>query len=288
MIVILGAAGQTGTAALRRLAAMGVPARAMVSRADSADKVRAAGASEVVIGNLKSAEDVRRALAGASRVYHICPVMSDAEIPIGQNVIAAARAEKVDQLVFHSLIHAQVDALLHHRDKRVVEGLIIDSLVPYTFLQPTMYMQNMLWEWDNITERGVYRAPYSTRARMSLIDLEDIALVAAKVLTEPGWNGGGFELCSGDNLTREEMAATIGHVLGKPVRAEAYSIDEWRPIGAKTRTPFQVERVATMYAHYDKHGLSGGNSRVLAMILGRAPATYRDFVARVARERGAA
>ncbi|MBL8377684.1 MAG: NmrA family NAD(P)-binding protein [Burkholderiales bacterium] len=287
MIVILGAAGQTGTAALRRLKAMGVPARAMVSRAESEDKVRSAGASEVVIGNLRSAADVRRALAGASRVYHICPVMSDAEIPIGQNVIAAARAERVDHLVFHSLIHAQVDALLHHRDKRVVEGLIIESLVPYTFLQPTMYMQNMLWEWDNITGRGVYRAPYSAAARMSLIDLEDISAVAAKVLTEPGWDGGGFELCSGDNLTREEMAATIGQVLGKPVRAEAYSIDEWRPIGAKTRTPFQVERVATMYAHYDKHGLAGGNARVLAMMLGRTPTTYREFVARVARERGA-
>ena len=286
MIVILGAAGQTGTAALRRLAAMGVPARAMVSRSESADKVRAAGATEVVIGNLKSGEDVRRALAGASRVYHICPVMSDAEIPIGQNVIAAARAEKVDQLVFHSLIHAQVDALLHHRDKRVVEGLIIESLIPYTFLQPTMYMQNMLWEWDNMVRHGVYRLPYSADARMSLVDLEDIAGAAATVLTDRDWEGGSFELCSGDNLTRHEMAVVIADVIARPVRAEEYPIEEWRPIGAATRTPFQVERVATMFEHYDRHGLSGGNGRVLKMMLGRKPTSYREFVTRVARERG--
>ena len=74
------------------------------------------------------------------------------------------------------------------------------------------------------------------------------------------------------------------HGLLEPVLKMA--IEEWKPIGAKTRTPFQVERVATMFGHYDKFGLSGGNGRVLAMILGRKPTSYRDFAARVARERG--
>jgi uncharacterized protein YbjT (DUF2867 family) len=287
VIVVLGAAGQTGTAVLRELQRRGVPARALVSRPESETKVRAAGASEVVRGDLKDAADVRRALAGATRAYHICPVMSDAEIPIGANVIAAARAEGVRHLVFHSLVHTQVDALLHHRDKRVVEGMIIESLIPYTFLQPTMYMQNVQWEWDNIVAKGVYRAPYSTTARMSLVDLGDIAQAAARVLTEPGWEGGAFELCSGENLTRDEMAATLAAVLGRPVRAESYPIEEWKPIGAKTRTPFQVERVAAMYAHYDACGLSGGNGRVLELLLGRRPTGYRAFVERFARGRGA-
>jgi uncharacterized protein YbjT (DUF2867 family) len=288
VIVVLGAAGQTGTAALRALARRGAPARAMVSKAVSAEQVRAAGATDVVVGDLRSAADVRRALAGASRVYHICPVMSDAEIPTGEDVIAAARAEGVGHFVFHSLVHAQVDALLHHRDKRVVEGRLIESLLPYTCLQPTMYMQNVLREWDGILASGVYRLPYSEHARMSLVDLDDVGEAAATVLTGAGWEGGCFELCSGDNLTRVEMARAIGEAIGRPVRAETYSIEAWKPIGARTRTPFQVERVARMFEHYDRCGLPGGNARVLAMILGRSPTSYREFLARTVRERGAA
>lgn len=286
MIVVTGAAGQTGQAVLRQLRSRGVAARALVSREASAARVRAAGASRVVVGDLRSAAHVRRALEGASAVYHVCPVMSDDEIGIGNNVIAAAQANRVDRFVFHSLVHVQCDALLHHRDKRYVEEALIESGLDYTFLKPTMYMQNMLQSWDQIVGEGVYRLPYSEHARMGLVDLEDVAEAAAIVLSQEGWNGGEFELCSGDTLTRVQMAAVLSRELGRPVRAEAYPIEEWKPIGARTRTPFQVERVARMFEHYDRHGLSGGNPRVLQMILGRRPTGYADFVRRVAAGHG--
>jgi NAD(P)H dehydrogenase (quinone) len=285
VIAITGAAGQTGVALLRRLQLGAVHVRAMVSREASVERVRSAGATEVSIGDLRSQTDVRRALQGARVVYHICPVMSDDELGVGRNVIAAACAEGADRIVFHSLVHAQSDALLHHRDKRHVEQELIESGLAYTLLKPTMYMQNMLWEWEAISQRGVYRLPYSEHARMSLVDVEDVAEAAAVVLTGDGWAGGEFELCSGDNLTRVQMAAVLSEVLGRPVRAESYPIDEWRPIGARTRTPFQVDRVGAMFGHYDRHGLAGGNPRVLQMILGRRPTSYLEFVRRAAGQR---
>jgi uncharacterized protein YbjT (DUF2867 family) len=286
MIVVTGASGVTGLALLQALRRRNVPARAMVSRESSAAAVREAGASEAVVGNLRAAGDVRRALEGASRVYHICPRVSDDELGIGRNVIEAARAHGLRQFVFHSLVHAQSEAMLHHRDKRHVEEALIMSGLPYTILKPTMYMQNLLWEWDNVTTRGVYRLPYSEHSRMSLVDLDDVAEAAATVLTQDGWDGGEFELCSGDNLTRVEMAAVLTQVLGRPVKAETSTVEEWKPIGSLTRTPFQVDRVIRMFGHYDRHGLPGGNGRVLRMILGRAPTTYREAVRRMAAARG--
>lgn len=285
MITITGAAGNTGQALLRALRARGAAVRAMVSREASVAKVREAGASEVVIGNLRDEADVRRALEGATRVYHICPVMSDDELGIGRNVIAAAAANGVRHFVFHSLVHSQCDTLLHHRDKRYVEEALIESGLSYTFLKPTMYMQNMLLEWDAITQRGVYRLPYSENARMSLVDLDDVAQAAAVVLMQDGWSGGEFELCSGDNLTRVEMCKVLSGALGRPVHAQTMTIEEWKPIGARTRTPFQVELVARMFAHYDRYGLSGGNARVLQMMLGRAPTSYAAFVRKAAVQR---
>jgi len=99
------------------------------------------------------------------------------------------------------------------------------------------------------------------------------------VRSRRGWEGGCFELCSGDNLTRSQMAVVLAEVLGQPVRAERGDRDAWianaRRLG--TRTEFQIARVLAMFEHYDRYGLSGGTAKVLEMVLGRKPTSYCDF-----------
>jgi uncharacterized protein YbjT (DUF2867 family) len=284
VIVVTGASGITGLAVLHALARRGTPPaalRAVVGRESSAAPARAAGAGEVVAGDLEQPATALRALQGAKKLYHICPRMSPSELQIGRHLIAAGIAAGLEHFVFHSLVHAQCDAMGHHRDKRLVEEALLESPLPYTFMQPTMYMQNLLQNWDEVREKGVWRLPYSVHARMSLVDLDDVAEAAARVLAEPGWDGGAFELCCGERLTRVQMCEAISVVLGREVRAESYPIEEWKPLGARTRTPRQVERVAAMFAHYDRFGLHGGNGRVLGMLLGRDPTRYAAFVQRL-------
>ncbi|MEI8268112.1 MAG: NmrA family NAD(P)-binding protein [Betaproteobacteria bacterium] len=284
MIVVTGASGITGLAVLRALGRCGTSSaglRAVVGRQGSAVAVRAAGAGEVVVGDLESPATARHALQGAKKLYHICPRMSPSELQIGRHLIAAGIAAGLEHFVFHSLVHAQCDAMGHHRDKRLVEEALLESPLPYTFMQPTMYMQNLLQDWGEVREKGVWRLPYSMHARMSLVDLEDVAEAAARVLTEPGWDGGAFELCSGERLTRVQMCEAIAAALGRDVRAQSYPVEEWKPLGARSRTPWQVERVAAMFGHYDRFGLHGGNGRVLGLLLGREPTRYAAFVQRL-------
>lgn len=280
MILLTGASGNTGRRVLSALVARGAPVRTFVSRQSSALRVKAEGASEVVTGDFQDAAAIDRAMAGVSAVYHLCPPMSHDEVGIGRRMIDSATRMGVGHFVFHSLVHAQVDALQHHRDKRVVEGLLCESRLAYTILQPTMYMQNLAMEWETVVREGVYRQPYSSEVRMSLVDLDDVAEAAAVALTEPGYAGGCFELCSGDNLTRAEMAQALSEVLQRPVAAEQGNTGEWleRARSLGTRSEFQIERVLAMFAHYDRHGLSGGNSKVLESMLGRKPNDYRAFL----------
>lgn len=280
MILVTGAGGLTGLAVLRALAQRGVAARAFVHRPAAAALARSAGAVQAVVGDLRDRADVRRALADVRQLYHIAPSMSDAEVEIGHVLIDAGRSAGLTHFVFHSVIHAQCDAMGHHRDKRLVELALIESGLPYTLMQPTMYMQNLLPAWDGICSRGVYRLPYSEQARMSLVDVNDVAEAAAEVLAGSGWDGAAFELCSSDRLTRVEMASVIARVLGRPVRAERCPLDEWLA-AAGSRTPFQLGRVAAMFAHYDRFGLPGGNPRVLRMMLGRDPTRFEAFVRRL-------
>lgn len=283
MILVTGSAGVTCRAVIAALAARGAAARAFVSREGSRDRVLAAGAREAVVGDLRRAQDVRRAMHGVRAVYHVCPNMSDEEIGIGANAIAAARGARVGRFVYHSVVAPQIEAMPHHWDKLRVEALLIGSGLDYTILQPAVYMQNLAFQWRDVSERGEYPQPYSPGARLTLVDVHDLAAAAARVLTEPGWEHGTFELASADTLDRHAMCATIAGVIGRPVRATTVALADWRRATAPRLGQAATDRLEAMFRYYDRHGLAAGSPRALSSMLGRPPTGFADFVERFAR-----
>ncbi len=287
MILLTGASGPTGSVMLKHFAKRGLKVRAFVNRPESAEKALKAGAAEAIAGDINRREDVRRAMAGCDQVYFVAPRFFETEIAIGGWMIEAAREQGMRQFIYHSVLHAQVDGLPHHRDKRVVEGMIMESLLPYTILQPTQYFQVSTRDWKGIATTGEFSTPFGADQKLAVADLEDIAEAAAITASQPGWTGGCFELMSGDSYTRHEMAAIMSEALGKPVKAVVEDVGHWRAHQKKTGafSDSQIARAEKMFEHYSSHGLSGGNGRVLEMILGRKPTAYRDYVMRLGKER---
>jgi NAD(P)H dehydrogenase (quinone) len=259
--------------------------RALVRRDEQTQLVKSLGAKEEILGDMRDVTTLRRAAQGARAVYHICPNVSADEIQIGKTAIAAAREAGVEQFVFHSVLHPQTEAMTHHWKKLRVEEALFESGLPFTILQPASYMQNMLGGWQAIVERGVYEVPYSVDARMSMVDLEDIAQAAAVVLTEPGHLGATYELAGPEVLTQTQVAEILSKHLKRPVRAEQVTIDAWtRQAQASGMGPYQIETLIKMFHYYDRHGL-WGNPRVLSQLIGRSPMKFETFVARTVRER---
>jgi uncharacterized protein YbjT (DUF2867 family) len=62
MILMTGAAGPTGLAILRQLAARNADIRVLTRSEESADRTRAAGATEVVLGDFRSDTDLKTAM----------------------------------------------------------------------------------------------------------------------------------------------------------------------------------------------------------------------------------
>ncbi len=287
MILVTGAAGKTGRAIVRALAAKGWPLRALVRRAEQIAPIEALGAREVMAGDLRSEAALNRAARGARAIYHICPNVHPDEVAIGRAVIAATRAAGVERFVFHSVLHPQTEAMPHHWHKLRVEEMLFESGLRYTILQPAPYMQNVLAEWRTIVEQGVYRVPYSVDAPFSPVDLEDVAEAAVAALSEPDHAGAIYELAGPEVLTPAAMAETLSHALSRPVRIERISIEAW--IGrarASGMGEYAVDTLAKMFGYYDRFGLSG-NPRVLSCLLGRAPTRFEMFVRRSALERQA-
>jgi uncharacterized protein YbjT (DUF2867 family) len=280
VILVTGAAGKTGRAVIRVLAAKGEAVRALVHRSEQVRLVEEMGAREVVVGDMRLQAAMDQAAWGVQTVYHICPNMSPDEVAIGQAAMSAARSAGVQHLVYHSVLHPQVEALPHHRQKLRVEEQLFESGLPCTILQPAAYMQNVLAYWSQITGQGVYPVPYAVETRLGMVDLEDVAEAAAIVLTEPGHVGATYELASAEVLSQAEAAAILSQQLGHPVRAEAVPLETWERRARESGLgDYQVETLVKMFHYYERYEF-WGNPRVLGWLLGRPPATFAAFVER--------
>ncbi len=285
MILITGAAGKTGLATIRTLASQGKQTRALVRNGQQGQRAAAAGARESVLGDLHDRQTLIQAARGARAIYHICPNLSEQEVTIGHNVIAAASAAGVRRLVYHSVLHPQTEAMPHHWLKLAVEAALFEAVLPFTILQPAAYMQNVLAGWDGIMEQGVYSVPYAVETRLGMVDLEDVAIAAARVLTEEGHEGATYELAGAQVLTQVQVAERLGQALGRPVRAVQEPIAEWvqRAQGAGLGE-YQVQALLKMFAYYERYGF-WGNARVLSQLIGRTPTTFEAFLQRTVQER---
>jgi uncharacterized protein YbjT (DUF2867 family) len=210
---------------------------------------------EVVVDLLDS-HSLRAGMRGVDAVYHMAPNMHPAELEIGRHVISAAQELGVERIVYHSVLHPQIEAMPHHWDKMRVEEAVIESRLRWTILQPAPYVQNF-----NRPAVGVLRVPYRVDAPFSFVDLRDVAEAAAIVLTGIGFDYGIYELAGPQVMTVAALARGLG------VKVESTDSGEVPP------------RLAAMFEYYDRHGLVG-NPAALAMLLGRPPTSALDALLR--------
>jgi NAD(P)H dehydrogenase (quinone) len=252
-------------------------------RRDAQEKiVRDAGAQEVVVGDLLDAGAIARLTDDVGAIYHICPNVSPDEVEIGRMLLDAARQAGVERFVFHSVLHPQTEAMPHHWRKLRVEEALFTSGLAYTVLQPAPYMQNVHAYWERALREGVYPVPYASTARVTMVDLEDVAEVAARVLMDDGHLGATYELCGPENFDATEVASGLGEGLGRTVRARFVPREVWQAEARAAGLDEQrCETLLAMFRYYERHGLEG-NPSVLRWLLGRQPTSFRQFVERTA------
>lgn len=282
MILVTGAGGKTGKAVLKALVARNAAVRALVRSTTHHADLETIGVSDIVVGNMDDPHALPRALHGASAVYHICPNMSPLELPFAKAIVAAANAEGIKRLVYHSVLHPRIEAMPHHWAKLRVEEMLFGSGLDITILQPTAYMQNTLAEWDRMKRDGIYRVPYPIETKLSLVDLDDVAEAAALALTEDGHIGATYELVGTQPMNQSEIAEAFGRALNKTVRAEAESAEIWeRRARGAGMDEYQLQTLIKMFQAYARDGLKG-NPNVLGWLLKRPPTSLASFAARLA------
>jgi len=279
-VLVVGAAGRFGGLVVTELSARGAGVRALVRSVEQAALARRRGATQVAIGDLRHPDSLAEAMDGVDGVFHLGPAFSSDEAELGLRMIDLARLGGVRKFVF-SGVNRPTNGLANHTSKQPVEQALYASGLSFTILQPATLYQNIATAWPTVVEQGIFVEPFSRMARVSRVDYRDVAEVAAVALTEDRLDCGTFELFADGAPDRDEVAAMMTEVLGRPIEAGDMPFEDWV---AAARPPFDAAGLAAFARvndYYDKHG-SPGNSLVLRAILGRAPRTLRNYLADLA------
>jgi len=282
MILVTAANGNQGKLLVRRLLAANHVLRACVRSDTSAQILRDAGVTDVIVGDITDQKKLASAMDGVEKVYHVGPTLHPKEREMGFAAIDAARAAGVKHFVFSSVLHAIITDLIQHEIKRDIEEYLLSSGLEFTILQPSNYM--MPFRLKSVFEEGVFRLSWSLERYQSMVDISDITQVAATVLTHSNQHAGAtYELVAPGRYTAHDLANIASGVLGRDIRVEQIDPDVFlkqRHGGADiSQFPYEARLARAISTRYSDHDFIG-NPNVLTWLLGREPTTWEQFVQR--------
>jgi len=199
------------------------------------------------------------------------------------DLLARAADHGVRRVV--ALSATNVDEPLDHQPSRFngdrnkeVEAAAVASGLEWVSLRAAYFAINTVYSWGGQLRGGdTVHAPFPTAAE-SPIGERDLAAVAAHALAADDLVGSKLVLTGPESLTHEELVATIGSVLGRPLRFTAVSSAAAAAgmIAAGHAEPF----VAALMARYEREaGRPAHVSGDVEKVLGRPAHTFAEWVA---------
>jgi uncharacterized protein YbjT (DUF2867 family) len=276
MILVTGATGTSGRDLVRRLSEMGAAFKAMVRKDTDRETLEAAGVTAVV-ADYRDPVRLAEALAGVEQVYLIGPA-DPPQVTHEGDVVEAARRAGVRRIVKQSAMAAHdMSACTFKRWNGMVERQVMQSGVAYTILRPTGFMQNFVnYDSTRIAAEAVLRSP-RREARVSWIDVRDIAAAAVAVLIEEGHDGRVYDLTGPEALSDHDIAAKLSAATGREIRCEPLSDAEWFGLMRSRGLPASTVRsMLSLHLAYraESPGLVTGWVEVLS---GQAPRSFDAF-----------
>lgn len=220
MILVTGATGNVGAELVKRLSKRKEKMRAFVHSRERATEIALPGV-EFVEGDFSKPSSFLPALVDVVRLFLLIP--SSAHVEQQQkDLVDAAKQQKVRHIVKLSQLGAREHSTgRFQRYHGAVENYILKSGLRYTFLRPNLFMQGLLNFRSTISSQGALYAP-AGNARVSVVDVRDIAAVAEQALTESGHEGKVYDITGPESLTHAEMAVKLPRLCKKRLPKSIY------------------------------------------------------------------
>jgi NAD(P)H dehydrogenase (quinone) len=282
-ILVSGATGRTGGAAVDELLKMGKRVRAYVRKdGEKAAGLRARGV-EIAVGDFTDIDAIRAAMEGIRSAYFLHPI-APGIIGAAAYFAQAAKEAGVTAIVNMSQISARREAASHAaQDHWVAERVFDWSGIATTHLRPTFFADWLIYPHlgKDIWATKTIDFPFAN-GRHAPIASEDQGRVIAHVLANPGGHEGRIYTLHGPvEMNHTEIAAAMSEVLGAEISYAPSSIAAFKQKLEQVLKfpPFLVQHLGEVAQDY-QHGIFAGTNDNVERITGTPALSVQAFIAK--------
>lgn len=279
MILVTGATGSVGGTVVRELLAQGVAPTAMIRDLRDASKLPAG--VEPVQGDFSDPASLRRALRGADAAYLVCGPVPEL-VELETNFLTACREEGTPNVVLQSALGAGDFPKSFPAWHRRVEDKARAMQIPASILRPNGFMQNIATSFaPSIRAQDRFYDGLGS-ARISYIDVRDIAVAAARLLRSADGIGKTYELHGPEPIGDAELAARFSEAAGRPIACVSLTLDQMKQGMIASGMPeARATPVVELYEYY-LSGRGEGSDQVLRDLIRKPPRTLDAYLREIA------
>ena len=280
-ILVSGASGRTGGAAIDTLLQMGKRVRAYVRSDDERAAALRQRGVDIAVGDFTDIDHIRAAMEGISSAYFLYPI-APGIIGAAAYFAQAAKEAGVTAIVNMSQISARRESTSHAAQDHWVSERVFDwSGVATTHLRPTFFADWLVYPHNakEIWTKKKIEFPFEN-GRHAPISADDQGRVIGHILAKPaGHEGKIYTLHGPVEMNHTEIAAAMSDVLGAKIEYAPTSIEVFKQKMEQLYKfpPFFVQHLVEVAQNY-REGIFAGTNDVVEKITGTPALSIPAFI----------
>jgi uncharacterized protein YbjT (DUF2867 family) len=278
-ILITGATGTVGSEVVKQLSAKGeniivkAAARSATDNTfENLDRV------QVVQLDYDKPDRLAVALKGVDKLFLLTPFQSNM-VDLTSNLVSEAKKAKVKYIAKQSVMGADAEpGITPGRLHRQAEKIIEESGIPFTFLRPNFFMQNFVNYYSNlIRSQGAFYTPAGD-AKVSFVDVRDIAAVAVKsLINDNQQKGRAYNITGGEALSYGQAAEILSKAVGKKINyVNVTDQDARKGMKDMSMDEWTIKSMIELF-EITRAGYVSEISPIVEQVTGNKPITFSKF-----------
>jgi uncharacterized protein YbjT (DUF2867 family) len=291
-VLITGAAGgrqgSTGRVITSLLLKQGILVRAFVRKNDDRSEELKKQGAEIFVGDLLDPASVQEAIKGVKRAYFTYPV-NDGLLEATSIFASMARDANLELVVnnsqyqgipgnpdYRNLLYAPSPRNLEHR---LADRIFDWSKIGVVHIQTPPYYENVrALVSQSVAQQDKAFLPWGDGdAVYPLTGAEDVALVAATLLTNPGLPRETVYTLVTETQTVQQIIETLSRALGRPIRYIPITDEQWANAVRERINPHGLEHLSNLWKFFRNNKERRDATNAIREITGREPQTLEEF-----------
>lgn len=270
-ILVVGGSGSVGSELSKQLSDCGHSVRATTRKKVTQ---KAGGNVEQVHVDLLTGEGITNAFEGIDRAFLMAPVGYANQLSILAPLIQEARRRGLEKVALMTAMGVEANEAGPYRRTEIE---LEKSGIAHNIVRPNWFMQNFNTFWvQGIREQGKILVP-GGNAKVSFIDVRDIAAVVAKLLTTDDKNNRAFTITGPESIDHDEVAAVLSAVTGKKITYQNIEPAVLKNGLLTAALPEDYSNFLLEIWGYLREGYNATITNEVTAILGRAPTGIKKY-----------